>query len=308
MTAPVIPPTMKALLQHEKEGIHNFRLTQVDTPKPNPHQVLIQVHAAALNPIDIKRGLIVEDQYPIIAGYEVAGVVVAVGNSVTNLSVGDRVFGDIMRESAGEKFSGSLAQFCLSPSDILAVIPTQLTFEQAAALPVAALTAMQAMETMHAKPGHNVFISGGAGGVGIHAIQIAKNVYGAGHVATTASAAKFDFVKKYGADIVVNYRQEDVGEKLKAWADVVMDCVGDVEAGEKIIKEGAQIISVQAFGPRFMMLQPTAQLMASLVSAVADGKLSAVLDSVHPFSKVHDALERIASGRAMGKVVVNVVE
>ncbi|KAI0566328.1 alcohol dehydrogenase [Gracilaria domingensis] len=303
-----LPATMKALLQYDKEGADNFRITDVPTPTPDPQQVLIRVHAASLNPMDIKRGFLCNDTYPITVGYDVAGVVAALGESVTRFSVGDRVFGDIMRESAGEKFSGTLAEYCVCPADILSIIPENVTFEQAAAVPVAVLTAIQSMETMGVKAGDNVFVSGGAGGVGVHAMQVAKALFGAGHVATTASAAKFDFVKEYGADVIVNYREEDVGEKLKGWADIVMDCVGDLDTAKNVTKEGGKMLTIATPGPGFLMLTPTTHLISSLAKMMEEGKLRVVLDSVHSFSKVGDALAILSSGRAKGKIVVKVVE
>lgn len=293
-------------MQIEKEGLDNFVLKEVPTPQPAADQVLIQVRAAALNPVDLKRGHL-NEEYPIVVGYDVAGIVVAIGEAVQNVSVGDRVFGDIMRDSMGSKFSGTVAEYCVSPADLVFPIPDNTTFEQAAALPVAALTAIQCFEYCSCKEGDNVFISGGAGGVGIHALQIAKHVFKAGSVATTASSAKFDFVRQYGADVIVDYRNEDVAQKLKGWADVVLDCVGDVEAAQQVVKpDGKMSTIVDGSSSSFQMLKPTNALMQKLASLLEEGKVSTVIDTVYPLDQAQEALKNLAGGRAKGKFVITV--
>lgn len=297
---------MKAFVQIDKEGLDNFILKEIPTPKPPADHVLIQVRAAALNPVDLKRGHLSEE-YPVVVGYDVAGIVEAVGEEVKNVAVGDRVFGNIMRDSMGQKFSGTIAEYCISPADLVYPIPEGVTFEQAAALPVAALTTIQCLEYCGCKEGDKVFISGGAGGVGIHALQIAKNVFKAGSVATTASSAKFDFVCQYGADVIVDYRNENVGEKLKGWADVVLDCVGDVETSQKVVKpDGKMSTIVDVSSPSFQMLQPSTALMQKLASILVEGKLSAVIDSEYPLDQAPEALKQLAGGRAKGKFVIKV--
>eukprot|EP00177_Eucheuma_denticulatum_P007719 GFKZ01014041.1.p1 GENE.GFKZ01014041.1~~GFKZ01014041.1.p1 ORF type:complete len:310 (+),score=52.20 GFKZ01014041.1:588-1517(+) len=303
--------TMLALFQHAYGDLSSFKTGQLPRPSPNSNQVLIRVHAAALNPVDIARAnfSIHEEKFPVVTGYDVAGVVEAVGELVTSFKKGDRVFGDIQAISSGPKASGSVAEFCVSDHHLLAPIPDGISFESAAALPVAACTAIQAFDVLALKEGDKVFISGGAGGVGIHAIQIARALYGAAEVATTASSAKIDFVRMYGADRVVDYRKEDAGKILEGWADVVLDCTTETEMAKRIVKAGGSMLSVAAFGVpavRSLELVPGKELMEKTAALAGSGKLTPVIDIVYPIEEAMKAIEHLESKRAKGKIIVKV--
>lgn len=244
-----------------------------------------------------------------ITGYDVAGTVHSCGSAVKNYSVGDAVFGDILAESVGPKYSGSIAEYCVCNEDLLAPMPTGFSFQQCAAMPLASQTAFQSFDVAGLKQGHKLFVSGGAGGVGVHAMQIAKAVYGVAEIATTASAGKTDFVKRYGADRVVDYKTQDAGEVLKGWADVALDLTNEIEMGNKVVKEGGELVSIVAYGApdvNFVMLAPSGDMMGRTARAMESGGLVPVIDTVYEFKDSLKAVEHIAGGRAKGKIVINV--
>lgn len=302
---------MLALHQKEYGDLSTFTIGTLPIPTPTADQVLICVHAAALNPVDLLRSSvpIPDETFPVVTGYDVAGIVKSVGASVTSFKPGDRVFGNIQKEAVGPKTSGSVAQYCVSDPELLALIPEGSSYVDAAALPLAATSAIQAFEMTEVKKGENVFVSAGAGGVGIHAIQIARNMFGAAEVATTASAAKADFVRMYGADHVVDYKTEDAGEVLKGWADVVLDSTQEIDMEKRVMKEGGRLVSIKAFGRddvKSFMLEENKGLMEKTAKLLRDGKLRPVIDSVYSLEEAVKAVEHLAGGRAMGKVVVKI--
>lgn len=302
---------MLALHQKQYGDLSTFSVGTVPIPTPTPDQVLICVHAAALNPIDLLRSSlpIPDEAFPVITGYDVAGIVKSVGASVTSFKPGDRVFGNIQKDSVGPKTSGSVAQYCVSDPELLAHIPEDCSYVDAAALPLVAASAIHAFEVTEVKKGDKVFVSAGAGGVGIHAIQIARNMFGAAEVATTASAAKADFVRMYGADHVVDYKSEDAGEVLKGWADVVLDSTQEIDMERRVMKEGGRLVSIKAFGRddvTAFSLQVTKDLMEKTAHLLGEGKLRPVIDSIYSLEEAVEAMEHVASGKAMGKVVVKI--
>lgn len=252
-----------------------------------------------------------------LAGYDIAGVIEAVGEGkgdLNGLAVGDSVFGCVVSDPGAPKVTGAFCELTAVPAVQLAKIPDGLTFEQMAALPVAVGTAVQAFDQMGLSKGDSVFVSGGAGGVGIHAMQIAKSMYGAAKVATTASPPKFDFVKAYGADEIVDYKSQDAGEVLKNWADVAFDCTGEPAMVAKTLKEGIvstekskSIVSFESNDVPFMMLMPIAALMDRLATALKDGKLKVVIDKVYKFEDGLEAIKYQAAGRAKGKIIIKMI-
>ena len=253
---------------------------EVPSPVAGPGEVLIRVHAAGLNSIDYKqrdgkmRG-IVGLKLPIVAGSELSGVVQAVGSGVTRVSVGDRVFARVDKAKLG-----AFAEYTAVDENFVARMPASLDFAQAAALPLAGLAALQALrDELAVKQGDRVFISGGAGGVGTFAIQLAK--WMGAEVTTTASPRGEELVKSLGADRVIDYTKQKVTD-FPGGYDGVLDLLG----GEVLAESGTDL-----------------ELMAKLVE---DGRLKVVIDRTYEFDKIADAFAYLETGRAKGKVVVKV--
>lgn len=308
-----VPLKMKGW-KYDKYGSPDvLELTEVDVPQIADDQVLVKIGAAALNPVDFKRrqGKFekTDSALPTVPGYDMAGVVVRVGSAVTKFKVHDEVFGDISEAALNHpKQSGTLAQYTAVEEKLIALKPKNLSFIDAAALPLALLTAYEAFERVNLKQGESVMIIAGAGGVGSLAIQLAKVVFKAGLVATTASSGKIDFVKSLGADKVVDYKSEDYTQ-LPDRYDVVFDTFGEGEKSIKVMKDGGRMVAITGNvvepGFRFVLTSDGSKLQ-SLVPYIESGELKPVLDPKSPFefTQLKEAFAYLETGRAMGKVVV----
>jgi len=316
-------------------------------PRPaaaGPGEVLIKLKACSFNPIDFKRrkgdlkALRPEKQFPVITGYDGAGVIEAVGDGVSHLKIGDEVFTRVVHDT-----QGTAAEYCLSYGTVTALKPRSFSFEEAAAVPLAAMTALQMLRKAKFTRGHKVFVAAGAGGVGHYAIQIAKAM-GAGHVTTTASGPKIELMKSLGADTVVDYKTEKVSDLPRDF-DVVLDMMGESETLMKLVKEGGGIISVtQGFNSDVLkevgmdagwivgtflwmssrslynqaaalkvnfaglFLRPNREDLEELAKMADDGKLKSVItDNVFQgLDSAPVAFAKLESGRATGKVVVTI--
>ena len=315
-------------------------LTEVRAPTPGPRDILVDVRAAGLNPVDIgfRQGRlrpIYRLKLPIVLGSEFAGEVVAVGDQVTRFSPGDRVFARVEKDRLG-----AFAQQAVVGEDCAAHMPSNLDFDTAAGAPLAALTALQALrDELGLKPGWKVFISGGAGGVGTFAIQIAKGL--GAHVTTTASMQGEALVRSLGADEVIDYTTDDLS-RLGREFDAGFDLVGGetLDRMFRIMKPGTRIVSVAAVpepqtawldlggrrllamafwamsravrqrarragvGYRYLFMHPSGNDLALLADLIEEGRLRVVVDRTYPFAEIAAALDYLGSGRAKGKVVV----
>lgn len=220
-------------------------------PKPfisSPDDVLIKVHAASLNPIDKGRvagglSMLMPEQYDTtVLGYDISGVVEEVGESVTTIKPGDEVYARI--ESTAKY--GALAEYVVDHQNSFGIKPSNISFSQAAAVPLAGLTALQALKHGGVTKGSRVFIAGGAGGVGSLAIQIAKTMLGASFVATTASpGAGMELCKKMGADQVIDYRSQDFEKELAGQDfDMAFDTCNEAGRMGSMLKKGGKIVSI----------------------------------------------------------------
>ncbi|KAH7532511.1 hypothetical protein FEM48_Zijuj04G0028000 [Ziziphus jujuba var. spinosa] len=245
----------------------------------------------------------------IVPGFDVAGVVVKVGGKVDKFKVGDEVYGDINEKAVdGLKQFGTLAEYTVARDRVLALKPKNLSFVEAASLPLAIETAYEGFERAELSAGKTVLILGGAGGVGTLAIQLAKHVFGASKVAATASTMKLDLLRSLGADLAIDYTKEKF-EELPEKFDVVFDAVGEGERVGKAVKGGGKAVAI--VGPvtpptTDFFLTSTATTLEKLKPYLESGKVKPVLDpkTPFPFSKTVEAFSHLETSRAIGKIVV----
>ncbi|MCP3731632.1 NADP-dependent oxidoreductase [Sphingomonas sp. MG17] len=331
---------MRAFVLTKYGGPEAAVLRDVPRPSPRPGEVLVRVHAAGLNPVDFKTRegkLKVVQRYalPVVMGNELAGTVEALGEGVTRFAVGDRVFGRMAKAAMG-----AFADYAAVPEDVLATMPPSLDFETAAAIPLAGLTALQALrDELHLRAGSRVFIPGGAGGVGTFAIQIAKWL--GAEVTTTASPRGKALVERLGADVVIDYTAQRFEDHVSGM-DGVFDLIGGetLEQAFGVVKRGGTVVSVAALPEpqtalkdlgrgmglaalfwavswrlraqarkhgvryRFLFMHPSGAELAELGQLVETRQLTPVIDRVVPFEAIGDAFAYLESGRAKGKVVV----
>ncbi|KAL5543098.1 hypothetical protein UlMin_010808 [Ulmus minor] len=292
--------------------------TNVPVPEIKEDQVLIKVVAASLNPIDVKRMLgdmkavdpnAIDSPLPTVPGYDVAGVVVKVGSHVKKFKVGDEVYGDINENGLDKpKQFGSLEEYTAAEEKLLALKPKNLSFVEAASLPLALQTAYEGLDRAQLSPGKTVLVLGGAGGVGTQIIQLAKHVFGASKVAATASTSKLEFLRSLGADLAIDYTKENY-EDLSEKFDVVYDAVGQAEQPFKGVKEGGKVVTIAGAVPEaiFFILFSTASTLEKLKPYLESGKVKPVIDpkGIFPFSKTLEGFAYLETSRATGKVVVH---
>ena len=308
-------------------------------PVPKPDEILVQVHAAGLNPADnkIREGqmkAVLSIQLPATLGCDLAGVVVEVGHRVTRFKPGDAVFASFW----GLR-SGALAEFGVVPENAAALKPAHLDFVQAASIPMVGLTSWQALkERAHIKPGQKVFIPAGAGGIGTFAIQLAK--YLGAEVATTTSAGNVDLVRSLGADVVIDYQKQKFEDVLRDYDAVLGTVPGEsLEKSFRILRPKGIVISLvgppdAAFGRSqgmnffmvsvlwllswkmnrrakkrgveysFLFVHPDGGQLAEIGALLDAGSIRPVIDRIFPFDQATEALAYLEQGRAKGKVVV----
>nr|ABR16979.1 unknown [Picea sitchensis] len=316
----------KAWFYNEYGSIDVLQFGEFPVPKPGPGEILLKIRAAALNPVDYKKreGLFrsADCDFPAVPGCDAAGVVVEVGDGVSKFKIGDEVYSDIQNFTAGRpKQLGTLAQYTLVEEHLVAPKPTNLSFEEAASLPLAVLTAQEAFDIAKFEKGQSVFIVGGAGGVGSLAIQLAKHVYGASRIVSTASTGKLDFVKSLGADLVIDYTKQSY-DQISEKFDFVFDTIGEAAKSHVVAKEEAKVLDIgvakeddmASFQPHpraeFFLVSSSAHNLEKLQPYIESEKLKPVIDPKSPysFSDVIEAFKHLESGRARGKIVISPIE
>ncbi|KAJ4956863.1 hypothetical protein NE237_013646 [Protea cynaroides] len=303
----------KAWLYEEYGPYEVLKVGDFPLPTLQYNQLLVHVRAAALNPIDFKRRQrpIFPSDFPVIPGCDMAGVVVSKGSGVTKFGVGDEVYGNIQDFNAGQlKQLGTLAQYIAVEESLVALKPTNLSFEEAASLPLAVQTAIEGFVTAGFKEGQTVFIVGGAGGVGTLAVQLAKHYFGASRVVATTSTPKVEFVKSLGADVVIDYtktKYEDIQEKY----DLLYDTIGDTKNSFVVAKDDAPIIDITwpPSHPRavYSSLTVCGDNLEKLNPYLNSGQIEAVIDPTGPYNFMDtiEAFRYLETGRARGKVVIS---
>ena len=305
--------TMKVVIINEYGSNDVIQYVDAKCPEPQAGEVLVKIHAAGVNPVDWKirdgAGQRMGMTLPIVLGSEIAGTVEQVGEGVYNLRVGDAVFGIIK--------SGGFAEYALANAGDLALKPTSLDFVHAAAVPLGALTAWQAMfDAAGLTQGQRILITSTSGGVGSLAVQLAKDK--GAHVTGLASERNEAFVRGLGVDEFVDYKTRAFEEVIKDM-DVVFDTVGGdtfQKAFHTLKKGGFLVTSVafpqdegQRYGVRVARVQckPDAAQLDSIRERVDAGKLKAHVATVLPLEEVKQALELSAGGRTRGKIVLAIV-
>jgi len=330
---------VRALILDRYGRKDSLRLGDMPEPELRDRDVLVEVHAAGVNPLDSKIAagefkLILPYRLPLILGNDVAGVVVRTGPGVRRFKPGDEVYARPNQDRIG-----SFAEYIAMDEADVAMKPNTLTMAEAASIPLVALTAWQALVGIaRLKRGQKVFIHAGSGGVGTIAIQLAKHI--GAMVATTTSAANMDLVKSLGADIVIDYKKDDFAAVLSGY-DVVLNSLGK-EALEKslaVLKPGGQLISISgppdpAFAREiganfivrqimramsagirrkakrrgiryaFLFMRANGRQLGEITELVEAGVIRPVVDRIFPFEAALDALAYVETGRAKGKVVI----
>ena len=304
--------TMKAVRIHAFGGPDMLLYEDVPRPEPQANEMLVRVHAASVNPVDwkIREGFFGQSPLPQIMGSDFSGVVEARGSDLQEFHIGEAIFGTVTDES------GSYAEYALTTVPQVARKPAEVDHVHAAALPIASLTAWQALfDKANLQAGQKVLIHATAGGVGGFAVQFA-NWKGA-HVIGTASAQSHNFVRQLGAEEVIDYRSTKF-EDLVRDVDVVFDTIGGEtqERSWKVLKRGGILVSVvqppseqkaAAYGVRAVFLRSDhnrGDQLARIADLVVSGQVKVHVETVLPLSEARKAQELSQSGHAHGKIVL----
>ncbi len=306
---------MKAITLQEYGGPDALELTERPEPKVAPDQVLVRVRAAGVNPVDWKAaagGLdaIYETRFPLIPGWDVAGTVEAVGVDAGEFGVGDEVLGYVRKD---ELQNGTYAELVAAPVRCLVRKPAALDWNQAAGLPLAGLTAHQALTRLQVGEGDTVLVHAASGGVGSMAVQIA--VARGARVIGTASARNHDYLRGLGAE-PVSYGDglvDRVREAAPSGVDAAVDFVGDgaVEASQQVLRKPERVLSIVdheavAKGGRYLFVRPDAAGLTALGDLADAGKLRVEVERALPLASAADAWRLSESGRTRGKLVLQV--
>jgi len=332
--SPIVAARMKAYVHHDFGSPDVLRLEEIDKPRPKDNQLLIRVRGVSMNPLDwhYMEGTpylgrlfefgILKPANPRL-GVDYAGTVEAVGKDITQFKPGDDVYGN--------RF-GAFAEYICATDKGLALKPANLTFEQAASIPVAGVTALQGLRDKgKLQPGQKVLINGASGGVGTFAVQLAKS-FGA-EVTGVCSGRNAELVRALGADHVIDYTKDDFTKGAQRY-DVILDNVGNRSVLEctRVLNPQGKLVMIGGGGPedqgfigplinplkmvvlkRFvsqevgaMLAQMNAKDLTLLADLIQAGKITPVIDKTYPFSQLPDAMRYLETGRARGKVVVTV--
>lgn len=332
---------MKAFILDRYGAKVPLRLEERAAPELREDEVLVEVHAAAVNLLDsmIRRGefkAILPYRAPFVLGHDLAGVVVGVGARVSGFKPGDEVYA-----RPSDHHIGAFAELIAVPERDLALKPKGLSMEQAASMPLVALTAWQALvERGQLKRGQKVFIQAGSGGVGTIAIQLAKHL--GATVATTTSTSNVELVRSLGADVVIDYKKDDFASKLSGY-DLVLHSqdAKTLEKSLRVLRTGGRLVSLTgppdpafaeeigapwhvklfmrllSFGTRrraralgteflFLFMKASGDQLRTLAELVDAGAIRPVVDKVFPFASTNEAIAYVETGRAKGKVVIKV--
>src|SRR3954471_5087191 len=301
-------------MAYDRFGDDDVLRLRDDLPDPpvGPDTVLVRVHAAGVNPVDltIRSGYLASafpHHFPIVPGWDVAGIVEAAGPAVVDFAPGDEVFGYVRRDDVQW---GTAAEFVPAPQRCLAHKPQSLSFAEAGALPLAGLTAYQALtEALDVGEGDRVLVHRASGGVGFNAVQIAVAL--GAHVIGTASPRNHGFLTDAGAAEVLDYSAGPISEQLSEPVDAVLDLVGGdtLAAAPAQVRDPARIASVvdpsvRDLGGRYVFVRPDAHDLEELARMADAAQLRVAIAKAFPLEQVADAQQLLAEGHVRGKVVV----
>jgi NADPH:quinone reductase-like Zn-dependent oxidoreductase len=310
-------PMMKAVVAHEYGGPEVLKFEEVSRPEPKENEALVRVIASGVNPADPltlsgKNAREFGTHLPLIPGYDIAGIVEKTGVKVTKLKAGDAIYGY-------PTFGGGWAEYVTVTEGEVAAKPASLSFTEAAAVPMGALTAWQALvDVAHLRAGQTILIHGGSGGVGGFAVQIAK-ARGA-RVIATASTANQDLLKQIGADVAIDYTKTRFEEIAKD-VDAVLDPVGKETLARSygVVKKGGIVMSLVArpdpvelekrgIRGAAISVHPDAEDLAEIAHLIDTGKIKPIVTQVLPLSDAIAAQQQAATHHTRGKVVLRIAD
>lgn len=315
---------MKAIILEEFGGPDQLKLSNIPIPDPKPDEVQIKIAYTAVNPVDwkIRMGLLqkrMPHEFPIIPGWDASGTISAIGSNIKAFKIGDEVFA-YCRKSKIQW--GTYAEYICVPADFVAFKPKNITLAQAAAIPLAGLTAWQAIfDIGELKKSQTILIHAGAGGVGSLAIQLAKNA--GATIITTATESKHEYVKSLGASVVIDYQKENFVTKIKelnpAGIDIVFDTIGGQTQKDSyaVLKSGGHLVSI--IEPPDQQLAQQARVKANYLFVSPNGReLQQIADLIStkkvippqieemPLEKAAEAQEKNREGHVQGKIVLKI--
>ncbi len=298
---------MKAVVYKKYGPPEVLELTNIPKPSPTEHEILVKIHSTTVTAGDwrmrkadpflarIFNGLFRPKKIKIL-GFEIAGTVEETGKNVTRFKSGDEVFG-----SCGVKFGGYAEYKCFKDSDSIERKPSNISFDEAAAVPIGGITALKFLQKTNLGHGQKILIYGASGSVGTYAVQIAKH-FGA-LVTGVCSTKNMELVKSIGADKVLDYTKDDFSKSEETY-DVVFDAVGKIKKskGKKVLNPGGKFISVWG-----STAKGSGKDLLVLKEMIENGKLKPVIDRKYPLEQIVEAHRYVESFRKRGNVVINVI-
>jgi 2-desacetyl-2-hydroxyethyl bacteriochlorophyllide A dehydrogenase len=301
-----------------------FQIAEVELPQIKPDQMLVKVRASSINPIDWKTRqgklqILTGKKFPMILGFDVSGEVVEIGSQVTQFKPGDLIYGCLNGRG------GAYSEYVAVSEKVAALKPSNMTYEQAASVPLAAMTALQGLRDLgQLKAEQRVLVNGASGGVGLFAIQFAR-ILGASEVTGVCSRNNAERVMSLGADRIIDYKQQDFTQE-RAQYDVIFDVVGNSSLSDckLVLQPWGRYVTTQPYPSNFFQSILTSLLpgqryrvvlmrsnhadLTSLKDLIEAGKLQAIIDRTYPLSAIAEAHAYSESERAVGKIVVTIGE
>lgn len=312
---------MKAAFIEEYGDLNNIKTGQLDKPEAGEGEVLIRIKAAGVNPVDaaVVKGMLkdaIPGEFPLIPGWDVAGVVEETGHSVSRFSSGDEVYAYARRPKIQH---GTFAEYVSLPESYLAERPTNISMEEAGGIPLVGLTAYQSIfDFGELKKGQTLLILGASGGVGTLAIQLAKSV--GANVIGVASEANHDYMKELGADITIDYKNNHVGKAVKKAQPKGVDLIFHCSRGDSftqvmetdVLKDGGKVASITKSKPdisdhiefKYVFVEPNAEQLEHIAALADNGKIKVPVSNTYSLKEAGQALQEIEKLHTRGKLII----